>query len=105
MLTLTVSYFFNLYSDGVVLLMVMPAFFTIFKYIQEKWPVSGKILYWISFIVIGIFSWQLVSDPLYGFPKEHTSILLLAPIFVFLSLQWFRWWAVASPKALIDLKK
>ncbi len=105
MLTLTVSYFFNFYSDGVVLLMVIPAFFTVFKYIQEKWPVSGKILYWISFIAIGILSWQMVSDPLYGFPKEHTSILLLAPIFVFLSLQWFRWWAVASPKALIDLKK
>ena len=105
MLTLTVSYFFNLYSEGAVLLMLMPAFFMVFKYLQEKWPVSGKILYWISFIVIGFFSWQLVSDPLYGFPKEHTSILLLVPLFVFLGLQWFRWWAVASPKALIDLKK
>ena len=105
MLTLSVSYFFNLYSDGVLLLFVMPAFFSIYKYIAEKWPVSGKILLWVSFLAIGILSWQSAPNPLVGFPKEHAVIFLLVPMMVFLGLQYFRWWAIASPKALVESKK
>ncbi|HBO34150.1 MAG TPA: hypothetical protein DD636_05350 [Anaerolineaceae bacterium] len=104
MLTLIVSYFFNLYSDGAIILFILPAFFSIFKYLGEKWPVSGKILLWISFIAIGILSWQTVPDPFNGFPKEHAAIFLLVPITVFLGLQYFRWWAIASPKALVESK-
>ena len=104
MLTLIVSYFFNPYSDGALLLFILPAFFSIFKYISEKWPVSGKILLWISFIAIGILSWQTVPNPFEGFPKEHAVIILLVPIVVFLGLQYFRWWAIASPRALVESK-
>lgn len=102
MLTLVVSYFFNPYSDGALLLFILPAFFSIFKYISEKWPLSGKILFWVSFLAVGILSWRLVPDPLDGFPKEHAAIFLLVPIVVFLGLQYFRWWAIASPRALVE---
>lgn len=104
MLTLVVSYFFNPYSDGTLLLLILPAYFTFFKYISEKWPLSGKILLWISFLAIGILSWQTLHDPLDGFPKEHAVIYLLVPIIVFLGLQYFRWWAIASPRALVESK-
>lgn len=105
MLTLIVSYFFNPYADGALLLFILPAFFAIFKYIAEKWPVSGRILLWISFIVIGILSWQTVPDPFERFPREHAVVILLVPIVVFIGLQYFRWWAIASPRALVESKK
>jgi len=105
MLTLVVSYFFTPYSDGALLLFILPAYYSIFKYAAEKWPVSGKILLWISFQAIGILSWRLVPDPLDGFPKEHAVIFLLVPIVVFLGLQYFRWWAIASPRALVESKE
>ena len=105
MLTLTVSYFFNPYSDGALFLLLLPAYYSVFKYFAEKWPISGKILLWVSFFAIGISSWTLVPDPLAGFPKEHALIILLVPILIVLGLQYFRWWAVASPKALVESKK
>lgn len=104
MLTLTVSYFFNPYSDGALFLLLLPAYYSVFKYFAEKWPISGKILLWVSFFAIGISSWTLVPDPLDGFPKEHALIILLVPILIVLGLQYFRWWAVASPKALVESK-
>ncbi len=102
MLTLTFSYFFNLFSDGSALLFVLPGFFAIFKYLSEKWKVSGKILYWIAFFITGFASWWLTVDPLTAFPKTHSLIILLVPLLVILGLNWFRWWAVSSPKALIE---
>ena len=104
MLTLIISYFFNLYSDGSLFLFILPAFFLFFKYFSEKWPVSGKIMLWISYIGLIVMSWRLVSDPLDGFPKEHAVIFLLVPSLIFLGLQYFRWWAIASPKALVESK-
>lgn len=104
MLTLIISYFFNLYSDGSLFLFIFPAFFLFFKYFSEKWPVSGKIMLWISYIGLIVMSWRLVSDPLDGFPKEHAVIFLLVPSLIFLGLQYFRWWAIASPKALVESK-
>lgn len=105
MLTLTVAYFFNLYSDGAAILLVLPGFFAVFKYFSEKWPISGKILYWITYIAIGFLSWRMADDPLTTFPKVHGILLLLVPLFVFFGLQWFRWWAIASPKALVESNK
>lgn len=104
MLTLIVSYFFNLYSDGSLFLFILPTFFLFFKYFSEKWPLSGKIMLWISYIGLIVMSWRLVSDPLDGFPKEHAVIFLLVPSLIFLGLQYFRWWAIASPKALVESK-
>lgn len=105
MLTLSVAYFFNLYSDGSAILLVLPGFFAVFKYLTEKWPLSGRIMYWISYIAIGFISWRLAENPLKSIPKVHGSLLLLVPLIVFFGLQWFRWWAIASPKALVESNK
>lgn len=104
-LTLTVAYFFNLYSDGSALLLVLPGFFAISKYLTEKWKVSGKIIHWLAFMAIGFSSWRLGSNPLQGIPKAHDLTLLLVPFLIFIGLQWFRWWAIASPKALVESNK
>lgn len=105
MLTLTISYFYNLYSDGSALLLILPGYFTIIKYFSEKWPFTGKIVYWIGYIGVGILSWRFVPNPFVEIPKAHGVILLLVPLIVFLGLQWFRWWATASPKALVESNK
>ena len=105
MLTLTVAYFFNLYGDGSALLLILPGAFTISKYLSEKWPIAGKIIHWISYLMIGFLSWRLADDPLKEIPEAHGVLLLLAPLLVFVGLQWFRWWAVASPKALVESNK
>ena len=105
MLTLTIAYFFNLFSEGIFLLMVLPAFFSVYKYISEKWLLSGKIIYWISVVLISVFSWKLMANPLTSFPKEHPAIVLFVPIIIIFCLQYFRWWALASPKALVESNK
>lgn len=105
MLTLTVSYFFNLYSDGSALLLVFPGLFAIFKYLSEKWPLSGKIIHWIVYLAIGIISWRPVTDLLSGIPETQGVNLLLVPLIIFAGLQWFRWWAIGSPKALVESNK
>lgn len=105
MLTFTIAYFYNLYTDGSAMLLVLPGFFALFKYLSEKWPISGKILYWISYLAIGFLSWRLADNPLKEIPKAHGILLLLVPLLVFFGLQWFRWWAIASPKALVESNK
>ena len=55
--------------------------------------------------MIGFLSWRLADDPLKEIPEAHGVLLLLAPLLVFVGLQWFRWWAVASPKALVESNK
>ena len=105
MLTLNLLYFFNLSSEGVYLIWLLAPLFSVYKYLIEKWRVSGKIISWVTYLALIFIHWRRFQITQNWLPEESSLIILLLPVFTMLGLQWFRWWATVSPKALIDSMK
>ena len=102
MLTLNVLYFFNPLSQGAYLLLLLPGFFLIVKFLVEKWHKTGKIIGWALYLaLVYTYSTRFFIAQNWQ-PRESSVVILLLPMLTFLGLQWFRWWAIASPKALIE---
>ena len=102
MLTLNLLYLFNLTSEGFYLIWLFVPLFSVFKYLTEKWRVSGKILFWVTYLALIFIHWRRFQLTQNWLPEESSLVILLLPTITFLGLQWFRWWATVSPKALID---
>ncbi len=102
MLTLNLLYLFNLTSEGIYLLWLFAPLFSIYKYLTEKWRVSGRIIAWVTYLALIFIHWRRFQFTLNWLPEESSLVILLLPTITFLGLQWFRWWATVSPKALID---
>lgn len=105
MLTLNLLYLFNLTSEGVYLIWLLAPLFSVYKYLTEKWRVSGKIISWVTYLALIFIHWRRFQLTQNWLPEESALVILLLPIFTMLGLQWFRWWATVSPKALIDSLK
>lgn len=102
MLTLTVFYLFNPTSHGAYLLVLFPPLFTVFNYLVEKWRFSGKIFSWVIYLVLIFIYWTRFQTSPDWPSAESSDVILVLPFIVMIGLQWFRWWALVSPKALID---
>lgn len=101
-LTLNLVYFFNLLATGVYLILVFPALFISFKFLIEKWGIVGKIISWIGYLgIFSIYINRFINEPDLSF-REPALIALLLPVVTLLGLQWFRWWATESPRALTE---
>lgn len=101
-LTLNLIYFLNLLTQGVYLLLVLPTLFLGYKFLVEKWQIIGKIVSWIGYLgLFAIYINRFFSEPDLTF-TEATFPAILLPLLTLLVLQWFRWWATESPKALIE---
>ena len=105
MLTLNLLYLFNLTSEGIYLIWLLAPLFSVYKYLTEKWRVSGKIISWVTYLALIFIHWRRFQLTQNWLPEESALVILLLPIFTMLGLQWFRWWATVSPKALIDSLK
>ena len=105
MLTLNLLYLFNLTSEGIYLIWLLAPLFSVYKYLTEKWRVSGKIISWVTCLALIFIHWRRFQLTQNWLPEESALVILLLPIFTMLGLQWFRWWATVSPKALIDSLK
>ncbi len=102
MLTLNLLYLFNLTSEGIYLIWLLPPLFSAFKYLIEKWRVSGRIIFWVTYLALIFIHWRRFQITQNWLPEETSLVILLLPTLTLLGLQWFRWWATVSPKALID---
>ncbi len=102
MLTLNLLYFFNLASEGFYLILLLAPLFSVFKYCIEKWRVSGRIISWITYLAVIFIYWRRFQITQNWLPEESSLVILLLPTLTMIGLQWFRWWATVSPKALID---
>lgn len=102
MLTLNLLYLFNLSSDGIYLIWLFAPLFSVFKYLTEKWRVSGRIIFWVTYLALIFIHWRRFQITQNCSTEESSLVILLLPTITFLGLQWFRWWATVSPKALID---
>lgn len=101
MLTINLLYLFNLSSEIAYLILLLPALFTFFRYLMEKWQLFGKIIVWIAFIALILFYWSKSQPQPQWLFKEPSSIVLMLPAVTLIGLQWFRWWATKSPLARI----
>ena len=102
MLTLTLLYLFNLTSEGIYLIWLFAPLFSVYKYLTEKWRVSGRIISWVTYLALIFIHWRRFQLTQNWLPEESALVILLLPIITMVGLQWFRWWATVSPKALID---
>jgi len=102
MLTLNLVYLFNLTSEGIYLLWLLAPLFSIYKYLTEKWRVSGRIISWVTYLALIFIYWRRFQLTQNWLPAESALVILLLPTITMFGLQWFRWWATVSPKALID---
>jgi len=76
--------------------------FAVYKYLNEKWRVGGRIVTWLSFLSIGIIYWIKGTAQETFVSGGADLIILLLPMISFLGLQYFRWWALKSSSALIE---
>ena len=102
MLTFNLLYLFNLNSDGIYLLWLLAPLFSVYKYLTEKWRLSGRIISWVTYLALIFVHWRRFQISENWLPEETSLVILLLPILTMFGLQWFRWWATVSPKALID---
>lgn len=101
-LTLVLLYFLNpLKVSGTQILLFIPLF-AIYKYLNEKWPVGGRIITWLSFVGIAIVYWLKGTAQETFVSGEANLIILLLALVSFVGLQYFRWWALKSSSALIE---
>jgi len=102
MLTLNLLYLFNLTSEGIYLIWLFAPMFSVYKYLMEKWRVSGRIIAWVTTLTLIYVHWRRFQITQNWLPEESALVILLLPLLTMVGLQWFRWWATVSPKALID---
>jgi hypothetical protein len=58
MLTLNLLYLFNLTSEGIYLIWLFAPLFSVFKYLIEKWRVSGRIIFWVTYLALIFIHWR-----------------------------------------------
>ena len=102
LLTLNLISFLNPSSSAVYLLLVWPGLFLFFEFLDEKWKIGGKIISWTVFLILLNRFWTDFQNTLNWSSTESTVVSVLLPIVALIGLEWTRWWAMESPKPLIE---
>ncbi len=103
-LSLVLLYLLNPLKPSSYLVLLFMPLFAIYKYLTEKWIVSGRIMTWLSFVGIGLIYWFNGTAQEVFSGAESKLLILLLPLIAMLGLQYFRWWALKSSNALIESK-
>ncbi|MEA4811082.1 MAG: glycosyltransferase family 87 protein [Anaerolineaceae bacterium] len=104
MITFLLLYLFNLTSHGAYLIFLLPALFLSFRFLREKWRIFGKITAWVIYLALVFFYWKRFASLGTWTFEEPSLIVLLLPLITLVGLQWFRWWATKSPRAIVESK-
>lgn len=104
MLTFLLLYLANLSSHGAYLMFLLPALFLSFRFLREKWRLFGKILSWLIYLALIYFYWRRFANLGTWTKDEPSLIVLLLPVITLIGMQWFRWWATKSPRAIVESK-
>ena len=102
LLTMNLISFLNPASSAVYLLLVWPGLFLFFNFLDEKWKIGGKILSWTIFLILLNRFWTDFQNTQNWSSIESTMVSVLLPIVALIGLEWTRWWAMESPKPLIE---
>ena len=102
LLTMNLISFLNPASSAVYLLLAWPGLFLFFNFLDEKWKIGGKILSWTIFLILLNRFWTDFQNTQNWSSIESTMVSVLLPIVALIGLEWTRWWAMESPKPLIE---
>ena len=102
LLTLNLISFLNPSSSAVYLLLVWPGLFLFFEFLDEKWKIGGKIVSWTVLLILLNRFWTDFQNTQNWSSTESTVVSVLLPIVALIGLEWTRWWAMESPKPLIE---
>ena len=103
-LSLVLLYLLNPLKPSSYLMLLFMPLFVIYRYLNEKWVVSGRIITWLTFVGIGLIYWFNGTAQEVFSGAESKLLILLLPLICMLGLQYFRWWALKSSNALIESK-
>ncbi len=78
MLTLNLLYLFNLTSEGIYLIWLFAPLFSVFKYLIEKWRVSGRIIFWVTYLALIFIHWRRFQITQNGRPRNRLWFTLVA---------------------------
>ena len=77
------------------LLLLIPPLCLIFRYIVERWKLTGKIMVWVSLILISVGSWLLILPEIQFLEAVSVPFMTIGlPLLVFIGMIWIRWWVV-----------
>ena len=102
LLTMNLISFLNPASSAVYLLLAWPGLFLFFNFLDEKWKIGGKIVSWTVFLILLNSFWTDFQKTQNWSSTESTVVSVLLPIIALIGLEWTRWWAMESPKPLIE---
>jgi len=102
LLTMNLMSFLNPASSAVYLLLAWPGLFLFFNFLDEKWKIGGKILSWTVFLILLNRFWTDFQNTQNWSSTESTVVSVILPIIALIGLEWTRWWAMESPKPLIE---
>ena len=102
LLTMNLISFLNPASSAVYLLLAWPGLFLFFNFLDEKWKIGGKIVSWTVFLILLNSFWTDFQKTQNWSSTESTVVSVFLPIIAMIGLEWTRWWAMESPKPLIE---
>ncbi|QRN83730.1 DUF2029 domain-containing protein [Chloroflexota bacterium] len=98
LMLLNLVFFFQIENTSDVLILVFPALFLVFRYWSERWRLLGRIVSWLSLLVIFGLPWFTVEVPsVFTGGVPFTGLIIGLPLFVLLGMSSVHRWAVKTP--------
>jgi hypothetical protein len=96
---LVVIHLAHIQSSNILILLIFPALFVVFRFWSERWKVIGRLTAWLLIIAAAVHSWTSAA-PDFSLVSDHRNLLLIVglPIIVFIGMIWVRWWAFRIPR-------
>jgi len=82
--------------------MMLPALFLVFKALEERWRVGGKVIVWVLVVVLLAGLWALFLITVEA-NVEQAVMYIPLPIISLIGLWWVRWWTIRPPVAVYEV--
>jgi len=104
LLSLSLLSLYNPSGSAAFLLFAWPGLFLFYAFLQEKWKIFGKIIFWLFLAFYIYSSLESFLRSQNWSSTESTWVITALPIAALLSLEWTRWWAMNSPRPLREVE-
>ncbi|MCJ7693924.1 MAG: glycosyltransferase 87 family protein [Anaerolineaceae bacterium] len=105
LLTFVIVYLINFRSSPEYLMLTIPGLFFIFRFLEDRWKILGKIIVWVTIAGITYGYWQDFVNKGGWYFVAPSLILIFVPLLCFFGLQWVRWWALVRPPIEMETNK
>jgi hypothetical protein len=81
---------------------LLPVLIYVFKIIQERWRIAGRIVTWFVLATLWLGLWAIFLVTVKG-NIEQPIMYLPLPFICLAGLWWVRWWATQAPRLPLEL--